>query len=59
MKLLTTVRAFFGDMFLLFNHICKAVSTETSTSILLTEETASVQKEILLGRKVLMNYKSF
>lgn len=43
--------AFLGDTLLLFNQIFKAVSTETSTSILLTEEMSFVGKEPWLGER--------
>lgn len=48
---------FHGDMFLLFNQIFKAVSTETSTNILFTEETSFVGEKSRLEERCLLFVK--
>lgn len=46
-----------GDMFLLFNQIFKAVSTETCTNILFTEETSFVGEKSHLEERCLLFVK--
>lgn len=48
--LLITLGAFLGDMFLLFDQIIKAVSTEASTTILLTEEMSCAEQNLARQR---------
>lgn len=48
--LLITLGAFLGDMFLLFDQIVKAVSTEASTTILLTEEMSCAEQNLARQR---------
>lgn len=53
------IGAFLGDTFLSFDQIFNAVSTNTFTSILLTEEMSFVAKESCWGERCLLFIKAF